>query len=232
MGSEKNIAMIVFDMAGTTVDEGKIVYSSIQQALGSFDVTYPLEEVYAQVGGMNKKEGIRKLIKLSSVPVSEDLVDRATAAFLETVEERYRNDPAVREMPGAGRLFRTLRNAGVRVVLDTGYFRRTADILIDKLGWREDGLIDYSVTSDEVEQGRPAPLMIRKAMEYFDMSEPKCVAKVGDTPADMQEGINAGCGMCIGMVSRADAARKRELEQAGADEVIDSLGLIPGIIGL
>jgi phosphonatase-like hydrolase len=222
------ISMVVFDMAGTTVDEGKIVYQSVQESLRKINIDYPLHEVYEQIGGMNKKEGIRKLANMSPVPVTEDMIDKTTAEFLNIVEGNYRTNEAVVEMRGASALFRSLQKLGIRVVLDTGYFRRTADILIDKMGWLKDGLIDYSVTSDEVEEGRPAPLMIRKAMRHFGIQDAKSVAKVGDTVTDIEEGINAGCSIVIGITH--DTAMRDKLFASGANNVVEDLDTVLKII--
>jgi gluconolactonase len=44
-------------------------------------------------------------------------------------ESVYRIDPSVREIPGATTLFRRLRDAGVRVALDTGFDRAIVDAI-------------------------------------------------------------------------------------------------------
>ena len=43
--------------------------------------------------------------------------------------------------------------------------------------------------------------MIHFLMNKFGITDPAHVAKVGDTPADLQEGTNAGCGWVIGITS-------------------------------
>ena len=39
-------------------------------------------------------------------------------------------------------------------------------------------------------------------MERCDIPSVKNVAKIGDTVNDMREGINAGCGLTIGVLSK------------------------------
>lgn len=222
------LKMVVFDMAGTTVDEGKIVYQSVKESLNHVGVHYALDDVYQQIGGMNKKEGIRKLLSMSQEKVDDSLVDSVTNDFLRIVEDKYRTNKEVVEMAGAGDLFRNLKMLGIKVVLDTGYFRRTADILIDKMEWNTNGLIDYSVTSDEVSEGRPSSMMIRKAMKHFGIDEPLSVAKVGDTPTDMEEGVNAGCGLIIGITGTE--AESQKLLKAGAHHVVQHLGEVLDLV--
>jgi phosphonatase-like hydrolase len=222
------IKMIVFDMAGTTVDEGKIVYQSIQGALEKQDIIYSLKTVYEQIGGMNKKEGIRKLVEMEKDNAEEDFINVITNDFLEIVENNYRSNPDVSEMEGASELFAALHEHDIKVVLDTGYFRRTADILIDKMGWKSNGLVDFSVTSDEVLEGRPAPYMIQKAMEYFGITDSNAVAKIGDTPTDILEGIKAECSIVIGIAK--DANSKDKLRSSGATHIVENLSEVLEIV--
>lgn len=42
--------------------------------------------------------------------------------------------------------------------------------------------------------------MIFKAMEYLNVQNARKVIKLGDTPADMLEGYNAGCRAVIGVM--------------------------------
>jgi phosphoglycolate phosphatase-like HAD superfamily hydrolase len=74
---------------------------------------------------------------------------------------------------------------------------------MDGLGWVRDGLVDCSVHVESVsgERGRPAPYMIFYAMEKLDIQSVHEVIKIGDTPADMLEGLNAGCRGVVGVLS-------------------------------
>src|SRR5262249_15130210 len=83
--------------------------------------------------------------------------------------------------------------------------REALRTLIDRLGWERDELIDASVTSDEVERGRPHPDMIQRLMRKLGITDPRRVAKVGDTPADLLEGKNAGCGLVVGVTQGSSA---------------------------
>ena len=65
------------------------------------------------------------------------------------------------------------------------------------------GLVDISVTVEDIpgEIGRPAPFMIFYAMTQLNIQSVYEVIKIGDTPADMLEGCNAGCRAVIGVFS-------------------------------
>src|SRR5262249_44840152 len=113
----------------------------------------------------------------------------------------YTTDPEVREIPGATATFAALRGAGIKVALNTGFSRPTANVLLTRLRWSAPAVIDGDVTSDEVKRGRPHPDMIHRLMGRLGVSDARKVAKVGDTRADLEEGTNAGCGLVVGVTS-------------------------------
>lgn len=222
------IKAVVFDMAGTTIDEGKTVYRCVREAVESFGYEYSLEEVIGLIGGMNKKEGIRLLMEAKAVEVAEVDVTTAFELFLAKVEEVYRTDDSVIEKTGATGLFKFLKAHDIKVVLDTGYYRSTADILISKMAWQDENLIDFSVTSDEVEKGRPEPQMIQKMVDHFNLGDAGQVIKVGDTRSDIEEGHNAGCLAVVGISS--DQYTKQDLLDMSATHAIDELDELKAII--
>ncbi len=117
--------------------------------------------------------------------------------------EFYENDPSVGEKEGVSETFELLKKNNIKIAVDTGFDRLITDALLERLGWIKNKRIDFSVTSDEVVQGRPFPDMIFRAMEYCKIRDARLVAKVGDTPVDLQEGDAAGCGLVIGVTTGA-----------------------------
>ena len=215
-------------MAGTTIDEKSIVYKSVQKALELHGFSFNLQEVSLKIGGMSKKEGIDLLMSLHQERYSKSRVEEVFQDFLSLVEEQYLTNKEIKEKEGASDLFRFLHEHNVKVALDTGYARRTFDILLEKMKWSETSLIDYSVTSDEVEKGRPEPFMIEKIAQHFDCSAQE-IMKVGDTQSDLDEGHNAGCSMVVGISSpRHD---KAQLLQMGATHAVDRLEEIKEMFG-
>jgi phosphonatase-like hydrolase len=230
MGFESPIELVVFDMAGTTVSEGGAVYQCLRDTLfaNGLETT---SDALQEVKGMDKYEALRILIERSAM--REYLLpglDAIHEDFVERMIEFYRADPAVGEAPGASETFRRLRRAGVKVALNTGFSRDIAQTLIDRLNWGRDELIDASVTSDEVDRGRPHPDMIRRLMSKLGVTDPRRVAKVGDTPADLLEGKNAGCGLVVG-VTEGSCPRER-LERFPHDYLIGMVAELPELLGV
>jgi phosphonatase-like hydrolase len=193
------IRLVVFDMAGTTVHDDDGVNRSIRGSLEAVGLTVKPAAVNA-VMGLPKREALRRLIEPSSL--ARELlpqIEAIHADFAARMRSFYESDPSVREVSGASDIFRWLHQAGIAVAVNTGFSRDIAQIILDRLRWERDGLIDASVTSNEVERGRPHPDMIRCLMKRLGIASAGEVAKVGDTPADLEEGHRAGCGFVIGV---------------------------------
>jgi phosphonatase-like hydrolase len=224
------IELVVFDMAGTTVAEGGAVYQCLRDTLAANGLEVPAEAVN-KVKGMDKREALRILIEKSDM--REQLLPGLAAIhedFVERMIEFYRSDPSVGEMPGASETFCRLRQADIKVALNTGFSRPIAQTLIDRLGWERDGLIDASVTSDEVERGRPQPDMIYHLMQRLDVRDAARVAKVGDAPADLLEGKNAGCGLVVGVTG--GSSTRQQLEPFPHDHLIGTVAELPELLGV
>jgi len=221
------IELVVFDMAGTTVHDGDAVNRCLRAALAGAGLAADAAAVNG-VMGLPKPEAIRRLVAASPLA---DRVAAIHADFVERMRRLYLTDPEVREVAGATATFDRLRRAGVRVGLDTGFSRDIAQVIIDRLGWGgERPAIDASVTSDEVPRGRPYPDMIHHLMRRCGVSEAARVAKVGDTPADLAQGHNAGCGMVIGVTGGSHT--RDELARHPHTHLIESVVELPELLGL
>ena len=226
-----DIQLVVFDMAGTTVQDFDNVHEALQEALSNHDVFVTRDDVN-EVMGLPKPIAIEALLKkeMQQENVSDAFVDMIYEDFVGLMIEFYENDPIVREKEGASELFRILKSNGIKIVLDTGFSRRIADTIINRLGWQENDMLDFSVTSDEVERGRPFPDMIFAAMKELQIPAASQVAKVGDTSSDMEEGTSAGCAYVVGITS--GAYTREQLETTSHTHLIDKLLDLPAILGL
>lgn len=193
------VKLVVFDMAGTTVADGDAVNRCLREALGAAGLEVSRDEVNAYMG-IPKPVAIRSLIERS--PRHDHLlgeVDAIFADFTRRMTGCYETDDTLSEVPGARRLFTNLQRAGIKVALNTGFSRHVADTLLKRLMWLDDEAIDATITSDEAPRGRPFPDMIEHLRTRLNIEDPAAVAKVGDTPADLEEGTQAGCGLVIGV---------------------------------
>jgi phosphonatase-like hydrolase len=191
--------LVVFDLAGTTIEDHDIVGRALVAAAASVDVSITPDEARS-VMGLSKPIAIAHLIaKAEGREPAAERIGRAAGAFEQTILTHYAAPRAIVPVAGAAEVFEELRRRGAMIAIDTGFSAVVADAVLDRLGWLADGLVDLRVTSDEVPRGRPAPDMIYEAMRRCAIADARSVAKVGDTPADLREGENAGCGWVVGV---------------------------------
>jgi phosphonatase-like hydrolase len=215
-------------MAGTTVAGDDGVNASFQAALAAAGLEVSPEAIQA-IRGLPKREAIRLLIeRASSDPTAS--VNEIHDDFVARMVRFYTIDPGAQEVPGTSDTFRELKAAGIRIAVNTGFSRSIAQPLIDRLGWETARLLDASITSDEVPQGRPHPDMIRALMRRLGVEDPRQVAKVGDTPVDLQEGVNAGCGLVIGVTQGTHS--REQLEPYPHTHLIETVAELPGLLRL
>lgn len=221
--------LIVFDLAGTTVHDRQDVHRVLQHVMSVHGVAITLEDAN-KVMGIPKPEAIRKLLDNSQVQHTD--MDGWVAIihrdFIQSMMSFYREDEFVNEKQGVSDTFRKLKDRGIKVAVDTGFDRMITDVLLRRLGWLDAGLIDASVTSDEVRFGRPYPDMVFRAMVLTDVHDPRRVMKVGDTTVDLLEGANAGCGFVVGVTTGAHD--RSQLEQCLHTHLIEQVAEVLTIV--
>jgi phosphonatase-like hydrolase len=214
------IKMVVFDMAGTVLDENNVVYKTLHQAINEAGIPVTLDQVLLDGAGKEKLQAIKSILARYANTKDDKLSDRIYAQFIAQLGKAYET-LEVFPQPNAEEIFRELKRRGILVILNTGYNAKTADTLLAKLHWKKGSDFDGLVTATDVQQNRPEPDMIQRAMEWFDISDPHQVVKVGDSIIDIEEGKNAGCSLNIGITTGAHS--REQLESASPDYIIDNL---------
>ena len=217
--------LVVFDIAGTTIQDDSAVNKAFLNAFLHFGLSPTPEQINA-VMGLSKPLSIKIILKglKDTTPISE-IHDQ----FLKNMIEHYSIDENVKEIPGASSVFNTLHELDYKVALDTGFSRDITNVILDKTGWIIQGLVDAAISSDQVKAGRPYPYMIFKLMEALDVGNVRNVTKVGDTVVDIQEGINAGCGI-VAAVTSGTCSREYLQNVPGTFFIIPDVAHVPTII--
>jgi phosphonatase-like hydrolase len=221
------IELVVFDMAGTTVDEGNVVYQTLHRAIVAAGFACPLDRVLAHGVGKEKRQSIRDVLAADGRAVSPRQLEEIHQKFLGLLAEAYA-DLNVKPQPNAAVVFKALRKRGIAVALNTGYNQAIAESLLRRLGWSSGREIDALVTASQVRNCRPLPDMIRLAQVRLEVSDPRAVAKVGDTTFDIEEGRNAGCGLCVGVTTGAHT--REQLMMAKPDAIVGDLNELLDLI--
>jgi len=222
----KNIKLVVFDMAGTTINEQNIVYKTLQKAINNQGLNVSLDDVLINGAGKEKLQAIKDILKpLQDDNLREGLAKEIFTDFQELLDDAY-EELEVETFDGILDLFNLLRQKNIKIVLNTGYNIGIATTLLDKLAWYQDEEYDLLITANDVENSRPNPEMIELARTHFKITKPSQVLKAGDTAVDVLEGKNANCGITVGVLSGAQT--KTQLEKANPNLIVDTLkDLIP-----
>lgn len=224
----KAIELVVFDMAGTTVEDGGQVGDAFRGALAEHGIAVDDGALLAWRGA-SKRDVLRHFVEGQFGHGNADnarRIELAYAAFRERLERSYA-EGGVRVVAGAEETFTWLRERGIQVALTTGFYRQVTDIILRALGWQPGGIIDASVCSDEVARGRPAPYMIFRTMEATGVVDVGGVIKVGDTALDLQAGTNAGVRGVVGVLSGSQTVD--QLGRVAHTHLISSVADLPAL---
>lgn len=247
---------VILDWAGTAVDHGCRGPAAVFiRAFQEFGIEPSIGEARGPMG-MEKREHVRAMLNMESLkdawqrkygaPPEDKDVDRVFALVQEMMPVTLAD--YAEPVPGCVEAMAELRKRGIKIGSCTGYSRpmmRELLPLAEKSGFRPDCL----VTSDEVPAGRPWPWMCWLNCMRLGLFPPEAVIKVGDTLADIQEGINAGhwvaavtrTSNALGMDAAEAAALEpgrlaameedlaRTFRQAGAHFVISSIADLPSV---
>lgn len=228
----------MFDMAGTTVCDHDEVLLCFAEACRLEGLPADRERLNALMG-VSKLEVFQMLWRQmlgaeAEASVIREKANHAFDTFREILETYYQTHP-VEPTEGALEVFEWLHQRQILIALNTGFYRKVTNIILNKLGWLAGldnnyvggvgSIINFSVASDEVPLGRPEPFMIRKAMSVFGIEDPRQVLKVGDTPVDLAEGRRAGCAASLAVTNGTHT--RAELEVLDNDGLLESLRILP-----
>src|SRR3954470_809460 len=151
-----DIALAVFDMAGTTIEDSGQVPDAFTTVLNRHGIAID-EDALRGVRGASKRDAIRHFVAGKHQTGVEPLTDKIYTDFCAYLAELF-NAGGVKPMPGAANVFDWLRGQNIKSALNTGFRGRPADLIIGAVGWRS-GVVDTVICGDDVALGRPAPYL-------------------------------------------------------------------------
>lgn len=190
---------VILDWAGTAVDYGCMGPAAVfVDVFANFGIQVTVAEA-RQFMGLMKHDHIRRMCALPRIGEQwrqqhgktpdeadvEALYAETEPMMVETV--RRHADP----IPGLGDFVSALRNRGVKIGSCTGYTRPMMDVLVPEAA-RNGYAPDASVCSSDVPAGRPYPWMCFRNAILLETYPLEAFVKIGDTVADIEEGLNAG----------------------------------------
>lgn len=252
-----SIKAVIFDWAGTTCDFGCMAPAAVFIEVFLRRGIKVTSEQAREPMGMHKKDHIRAMAqmepiatqwraKFGAVP-SEPDVESLFQQFVPMQLEAIGKHADV--IPGTVECVNALRTRGLKIGATTGYNVEMMNVLATEAK-RQGYAPDVSVAVTEVPAGRPAPWMALECAKRLGVYPVESIVKVGDTPADIGEGLNAGMwtvgvvqhGNEVGLTeaelaaldaadraARFDRAQNR-LAQSGAHYVVATIAEIPAVV--
>jgi phosphoglycolate phosphatase len=217
-----DIRLVVLDMAGTTVADGGLVEEAFTAAARHMG-----EEPADMLDYVRATMGESKISVFRHLFGEETRAQDANKAF-EAAYAELVDGGRVAALPGARETIETLKSQGRTVVLTTGFARATQDAILAALGWQD--LADLTLCpADAGGRGRPYPdLVLTAFLRTAVADDVRQTAVVGDTSYDMLSGVRAGAGLVAGVLTGAHDADA--LRAAGAGQVLDGVGQLPGVL--
>ena len=235
------IELVVFDMAGTTVKDENEVFDCFMQAIANSGLKVDASKLNSMMGWTKKL--VFQTLWAEQIgrehPDYESKVETSYLKFKQVLEDRYRTQ-SVKPTEGCLELFTWLKSQGIKIALNTGFYREVTDIILQRLGWDKgldseyvgssESIIQASVTPSDIykNEGRPAPYMIQKAMYKLGVKDSQRVVAIGDTPSDIQAGVNANCFWSLGVINGTH--NEEQLETSLHNGLLDSLADLKALI--
>ena len=225
MTADSSIQLVVFDIAGTLMEDTGVLIDSFLQAFERSNISASEQEIQ-QWRGAAKRDVIRHFVSRQTGQQSDEMEDVIYQAFRRQLEENYKNSP-LEPIAGAVDTIDWLRSKNILVATNTGFYTAVRDLVLKKLGWDGD-FFDCNMCSDDVPRGRPAPYMIFQCMSHLNVLDVNRVIAIGDTPLDMQAGCNARCKGVIGVLTGAHGIES--LGMARHTHIIQSVAALPALL--
>lgn len=203
---------VILDVDGTLVLSNDAHAWAIVQAFAEAGYQVPFEQVRPLIG-----MGTDQLIRSVEPDVSPEdgagtqIKERQTEIFLD------RFAPDLVASPGARELVQYMQEQGLKLAIGTSAKQRELDTLLKIAGI--DGLVQLRTSATDVEKAKPAPDIVKTAMEMLDLSSDS-VMMLGDTPFDIESAARSGVetlAVTCGGWSRDQLAGARAVYDSPAD---------------
>ncbi len=172
------IEFILFDFDGTLMNTNKLIVEALGETVKNVLNREMTEQDLLNVYGNYLDEQM----KYFSKEKYEEMV-----AYYRQYYRTHRDN--IELFPDVDNLLKDLKRLGYKIGITSAKSR--AGILhgLDLFGLKQ--YIDHIVSSTEVKNNKPHPESVYRAMDYFQCKKDNLIL-IGDSPYDIQCGINAG----------------------------------------
>lgn len=204
--------LVIFDFDGTLGDTRRNIVRTMQMTIAELHLPNRSEEECAATIGLPLVGCFETMfpdLQKERVQTCADSYRRIFAENLQTLKPQL--------FPGIKETLTKLSGEGYTLTIASSRSHASLVELTSDMGIAD--CISYLIGADDVEKAKPAPEPVLNTLEAMRFEASQALV-VGDMAVDILMGANAGaktCGVTWGNGSR------EELEQAGANYIIDSI---------
>ncbi|OZC46197.1 HAD family hydrolase [Rhodococcus sp. RS1C4] len=190
MSDNSSLQGVLWDMDGTLLDSEKIW----DVAVAELSVTHGREltpEVRESTLGNSMRGALTKVFVHTDTDVTEESLAAGRDWLTARVSELFAEGIPWR--PGAKDALALARDIGLRTALVTNTERGLVENALDTIG-RE--YFDFTVSGDEVDEGKPHPAPYLKGAALLGLDPSQCLA-VEDSPTGSLSAHRAGCSVLL-----------------------------------
>ncbi len=203
---------VIFDWDGTLADTRAAILHAFHEALAEVKADVPDEKITRLIG-IGSAETFRLILNSQDKEFDDPLI-RALVATKIRIEIEV--DDQVKLFPGVTELLLSLRGK-VKLGLASMNNRAVINDLLEIT--RTKDFFAVTVTADEISRPKPDPEIFLKVAHAFASTPDKCVVV-----EDSVFGVKAAKAARMTCIAAAQGSYSRkELKEAGADLVVDSL---------
>ncbi len=202
----------VLDVDGTLVDSNYQHALAWYRALRSLGETFPVWRIHRLIG----MGGDQLVAALGGDEVEERIGDAARERWVEEVDGLIGE---IAPLPGARDLLLAVKERGHRLVLASSGKPQHVEVFVDLLDAGE--IADAVTSSEDAEETKPAPDLLRVALQKLGAPPDAPAVVVGDSVWDVEAAKNAGMPA---IVVRSGGFGDDELRGAGAVALYDTPG--------
>lgn len=182
---------IIFDMDGVLIDSFYAWQKTVEMAAMHFNKQKVTPDIFKSVFGQGTIKDIELFMPGHSVEEVEEFYNENFPKFIKDTKL----------MPNAKETLIELKSKGVKLAVATNTNNGLAQKQLEIVGIKQ--FFDVIVGGDDVENSKPAPDLINKAIQLLNVKEDE-VLYVGDTVFDVEAASDAKVFM-VGFRIRGDA---------------------------
>lgn len=214
-----NIRLVIFDFDGTLGDTKRNIVTTMQMTIAEMGLPCRSDEACASTIGLPLYGCFESLYP----DTDKEIIQQCTDIYRRIFQENLQSIKP-QTFPNVVETIRALKRRGLTLAIASSRNHASLVQLTQDLGIAD--AISYLIGADDVKNAKPNPEPVLNVLEVLGYEASETLV-VGDMNVDILMGVNAGtktCGVTYGN------GTKKELEEAGADYIINSIDELIEII--